>query len=52
MHTESLRKFSARVFMILAFCISPNAWGQTDDRAKQVEAAKKEGKLIWYTSAT
>jgi hypothetical protein len=51
MHTESLRKFSARVFMILAFCISPNAWGQTDDRAKQVEAAKKEGKLIWYTSA-
>jgi len=26
------------------------AWGQTDDRAKLVEAAKKEGKLVWYTS--
>ncbi len=26
------------------------AWGQSDDRAKQIEAAKKEGKLRWYTS--
>lgn len=26
------------------------AWGQADDKAKQIEAAKKEGKLIWYTS--
>src|SRR5262245_1272977 len=25
------------------------AWGQ-DDRAKQIEAAKQEGKLVWYTS--
>ena len=27
-----------------------SVWGQTDDRAKLVEGAKKEGKLIWYTS--
>jgi len=26
------------------------AWGQSDDRAKQIEAAKKEGKIRWYTS--
>jgi iron(III) transport system substrate-binding protein len=51
MHTVSLRKPKARVFLVLALFISTNAAGQTDDRAKQVEAAKKEGKLIWYTSA-
>src|SRR5438874_8586616 len=28
-----------------------SAWGQTDERAKLVEGAKKEGKLVWYTSA-
>ena len=28
----------------------PFAWGQADERAKLVEAAKKEGKLLWYTS--
>ena len=27
-----------------------SAWGQTDERAKLVEGAKKEGKLVWYTS--
>jgi len=27
-----------------------SVWSQTDDRAKLVEGAKKEGKLIWYTS--
>src|SRR5262245_46868398 len=26
------------------------AWGQGDERTKLVEAAKTEGKLIWYTS--
>ena len=26
------------------------AWSQSDERAKLVEAAKKEGKLNWYTS--
>src|SRR4029453_12747076 len=28
----------------------PFAWGQADERAKLVEGAKKEGKLVWYTS--
>ncbi len=27
-----------------------SAWGQTDERAKLVEGAKKEGKIVWYTS--
>jgi iron(III) transport system substrate-binding protein len=27
-----------------------SAWGQADEKAKLVEGAKKEGKLIWYTS--
>jgi len=27
-----------------------DVWGQTDPRAKVLEAAKKEGRLIWYTS--
>src|SRR4026209_1518098 len=26
------------------------AWGQADEKAKLVEGAKKEGKLVWYTS--
>ena len=25
-------------------------WGQTEEQTKLVEGAKKEGKLIWYTS--
>src|SRR5688572_1542429 len=28
----------------------PAAWGQADEKAKLVEGAKKEGKLVWYTS--
>ena len=28
----------------------PTVWGQTDEKAKLVEGAKKEGKLVWYTS--
>src|SRR6266542_794986 len=27
-----------------------SAWGQTDERTKLIEEAKKEGKLVWYTS--
>lgn len=35
----------------LCFSLSTvSVWSQTDDRAKMVESAKKEGKLIWYTS--
>jgi iron(III) transport system substrate-binding protein len=26
------------------------AWGQSDEKAKLIDAAKKEGKLVWYTS--
>ena len=26
------------------------AWAQGDDRTKMIEAAKKEGRLVWYTS--
>ena len=26
------------------------AWAQSDDRTKMIEAAKKEGRLVWYTS--
>src|SRR5262249_3183858 len=38
------------IFLAAVF-LSPinRAWSQ-DDRAKQIEAAKKEGKLVWYTS--
>ena len=27
-----------------------SAWGQADEKAKLIEGAKKEGKLIWYAS--
>ncbi|HEY3154691.1 MAG TPA: hypothetical protein VGK65_23725, partial [Candidatus Binatia bacterium] len=27
-----------------------SAWGQSDEKAKLIEGAKKEGKLVWYTS--
>src|SRR6266850_3376931 len=27
-----------------------SAWGQADEKAKLIEGAKKEGKLVWYTS--
>ena len=27
-----------------------SAWGQAEEKAKLVEGAKKEGKLVWYTS--
>ena len=36
--------------MVLCFLTADFAWSQTDERAKLVEAAKKEGKLVWYTS--
>jgi iron(III) transport system substrate-binding protein len=50
MHKESLRRLNSPIFLVLALFISANVYGQTDDRAKQIEAAKKEGKLLWYTS--
>ena len=40
-----------QIFLVIFFlCLADRAWSQ-DDRGKQIEAAKKEGKLIWYTSA-
>ena len=27
-----------------------SAWRQADEKAKLIEGAKKEGKLVWYTS--
>ena len=35
---------------IILFATGDLAWSQSDERAKLVEAAKKEGKLNWYTS--
>ncbi len=35
----------------LIFCVSAQSvWGQADENAKLVEGAKKESKLVWYTS--
>ncbi|MGH7871594.1 MAG: hypothetical protein ACREQO_05180 [Candidatus Binatia bacterium] len=40
-----------RVAFVAVFLAAAQlAWGQSDDKAKQIEAAKKDGKLIWYTS--
>ena len=36
--------------MVLCLLTADFAWSQTDERAKLVETAKKEGKLVWYTS--
>ncbi len=35
---------------ILVLTSAPPTWSQRDERAKLIESAKKEGKLIWYTS--
>ena len=43
-------KVSAIFVAIFFLCLADRAWSQ-DDRGKQIERAKKEGKLIWYTSA-
>lgn len=39
----------ALAMVLVAFTGAP-AWSQTDERAKLIEAAKKEGKLVWFTS--
>lgn len=38
------------LLMIISLMITHAGWAQTD--AKLVEAAKKEGKLVWYTSTS
>lgn len=30
--------------------VSRDGWSQADEQAKRIEAARKEGKLVWYTS--
>src|SRR6185369_15172851 len=35
---------------VLVCSSAQSAWGQADENAKLVEGAKKEGKLVWYTS--
>src|SRR5262245_45417429 len=41
----------ASALLVIALCFGGSAaWGQGDERAKLVEGAKKEGKLIWYAS--
>src|SRR5215813_6916430 len=40
-----------RAMLIALFFLSPlNPASSQDDRVKQIEGAKKEGKLVWYTS--
>ena len=41
---------AAQIALWTLFLVSGIAMAQSDDRAKMVEAAKKEGKLVWYTS--
>jgi iron(III) transport system substrate-binding protein len=42
---------SLGVFALLCFINAASAWGQTNEANRQlVEAAKKEGKLVWYTT--
>ncbi|MBI4527088.1 MAG: extracellular solute-binding protein [Deltaproteobacteria bacterium] len=36
--------------LILCYSSIPAAWGQSEDRARLIEGAKKEGQLVWYTS--
>jgi hypothetical protein len=38
------------LWAIFSFLGGQPAWGQIDERTKLIEAAKKEGKLVWYTS--
>jgi iron(III) transport system substrate-binding protein len=47
----SVRSFWRIVLPAIVFLVTGNlAWGQSDDRSKIIEAAKKEGRLVWYTS--
>ncbi len=46
----SIARKSLQLALLVFFVTGQLAWAQNDDRTKMVEAAKKEGKLIWYTS--
>src|SRR5207253_11085020 len=49
MRRNVMDKISALFLVVFFLCATDRAWSQ-DDRGKQIEAAKKEGKLIWYAS--
>src|SRR5207245_6386984 len=49
MRRNVMDKISALFLAVFFLCATDRASSQ-DDRGKQIEAAKKEGKLIWYTS--
>jgi len=42
--------FSSILFCLISYLTAVYAWGQSAHQAKLIEGAKKEGKLIWYTS--
>jgi iron(III) transport system substrate-binding protein len=46
----SIARKSLKLVLLFFFVTGQLAWAQNDDRTKMIEAAKKEGKLIWYTS--
>src|SRR5438093_11597907 len=50
MRRNVMDKISALFLAVFFLCATDRASSQ-DDRGKQIEAAKKEGKLVWYTSA-
>lgn len=45
-----IASLSLALFFVLSGFDRGASWGQTDQVSKVVEAAKKEGKLVWYTS--
>lgn len=44
------KRVGSMVLAALCLCSPGNAWSQFDERAALIEGAKKEGRLIWYTS--
>src|SRR5207249_5630490 len=50
MRRNVMDKISALFLAVFFLCATDRASSQ-DDRGKQIEAAKKEGKLVWHTSA-
>ncbi len=46
----SVARKSLKLALLFLLVIGQSAWAQSDDRTKMIEAAKKEGKLVWYTS--
>lgn len=45
-----MKMFVIAVLSLSWTLVAQAVWGQTDEQAKRVEAARKEGKLVWYTS--